>query len=323
MVQGVLSLSNCHLVVDLHTVGIHLCDLHIIPHKLRRRGDLRWWVYYPDELLTEHTRELVYAALESVDPHHIRCTGNQSWPSVWATHTVNQMRYIIQTNHRPRRHYTLLARKPRPHRASIVDQLLTQGSLNNNYHSWLNCDQIEFDNSHLSLDRCVLDSVCSDESDMWSPPAAAFADSAISVVLESNEDQLFITEKTFIPLYQGRMPLIYGAPGLYNTLVGWGFEFPREINLENLCMEPVAQQDHTQRRNSFVNELQRITNKYSPADLVEMYAPYALHNQQTLRALAEQIPHSYYQWRSTAKVKWAHSSKLFIEQIQGAPWIKI
>lgn len=300
-------------------MGIHYCDIPLVPKKLQRRLDLAWWVYYPDELAAPGFG----AGVESfAGPLHT-LTGNQSWPSVWATHTVNQMRYKIAVNRTPRRHYTLLARKPRPHRSEILSRLWHSGSLDRNYYSWLEDDSLQFDHTTCDVPHNQLDGACTDEAQMWSPPAGAFADSAISVVLESNEDQLFITEKTFIPLYQGRMPLIYGAPGLYNTLLGWGFEFPREVNLEPLLAAHNHNYSHAQRRAAFVDELHRLTEQYSPEDLVEMYAPHAAHNIQTLIALAQQIPDSYYQWRSTVQVRWAETARLFIEQIEGTPWIKI
>ena len=246
----------------------------------------------------------------------IQFTGNQDWPSVWATHTVNSIRYSIEPNTTPSCHYTVLVRKPRPSRVEIMTDLYHSGVLERNYYSWNNqC----FDYSGSSvIPVSTLDSNMMDEQHMWSPPAVAYADSAASVVLESHDDEIFVTEKTFIPLYQRRLPLTYAAQGFYNRLLGWGFEFPREIDFN---WDTYA--DPTQRRRAFVDELHRLEHQYTAAQLAAMYAPFAQHNKDTVIALAALRPDSYAQWRSCVKSKLQCSQTAlhFIEQIEAVPRI--
>ena len=295
------------MTAEANTVGIHWCDLPRIPKKLAKRRDLHWWVYYPDELGTDWQLRNCAEYL----PHcNFELSGNQLWPSVWATHTVKQMRYSIEPNSSPSKHYTILNRKPRPHRVEIMSALMHTGVLSRNHYSW-SAERYDYSGS-AEIAVCTLDSQMADEADMWCPPALQFADSAASVVLESNDDEIFVTEKTFIPLYQRRLPLVYAAEGFYNRLLGWGFEFPREINFNWDSISCV----HTRRR-YFIDELHRLETRYTPVELARLYTPYAQHNRETLFALAELVPDSYVQWRRTVQLRWAETAVLFIRQIEG------
>ena len=292
-----------------HTVGIHYYDLSIIPDTMKNRKDLVWWVYYPDELDCKSTTQDCDAALPG---KMLLYTGNQSWPTVWATHTVNNICYSLEPNRTPSKHYTILCRKPRPHRVEIMTALHHSGLLGRNHYTW--SDQHYGYSGSNVVPTTILDSNMTDETHMWSPPAAAFSDSAASVVLETCEDEIFITEKTFIPLYQRRLPLVYGAAGMYSTLTDWGFEFPQEINFSW-----DKQRNVTRRRSKFIKELHRLESLYTPTQLAELYQPYAQRNKETLLALASIRPDCYAQWRDTVQVRWAEGAVEFIKQIETPP----
>lgn len=300
-------------------IGIHIYDVDNIPKRLRKDPRPHWHVYYPDEIKTHATVAALQYQLKS---KNLTVYGNQEWPHVWATHTVNQLRYSIQVNPTPQCHFTVLNRKPRNHRIDIMNQLDNHQLLQYNYYSWLNTqigDLPYSSKNHCTFAPNELDNNVEDEDDMWNVPSIAFGDSAASVVIESNENNLFVTEKTFIPLYQMRLPLVYGAPGLYEKLKEWGFEFPKEIDLQALC--PSKDVARHLRRQSFADEIRNITHAHSPAELVELYKPYAQKNKQTLIELALNIPQSYYKWKRIVHTKWAKTSEFFMQQVEGPPRI--
>lgn len=302
-------------MTSAHPVGIHWCDLAHIPGKWLRRQDLAWTVFYPDEFWS--LGQFGDTALGPLAGRGARALANEVWPSVWATHTVNQTRYRIEPNSHASRHWVIMNRKPRPHRVDIMSRFAHSNVLEHSHYSWMpNSDDYGYSTLGSAVPVSVLDSHMVDESDMWSVPAAAYADSAAAIVLESSEDTLFVTEKTFMPIFQRRLPLIYAARGHYNMLTAWGFEFPREINYNWDGMHNTAD-----RRCAFVSEIQRLTERYTPAELAALYRPYAQRNLETLAALAAVRPPEYEQWRKTVPLRWAESARHFIEQIEMTPRI--
>lgn len=301
-------------------IGIHIYDIATIPHSLRKRKDVRWHVYYPDELKTSAQQTSVRDKLKT---KNFIFYGNQEWPQVWATHTVNQIQYSIEVNPTPQCHFTVLNRKPRKNRIDIMNQLNEYKLLDSNYYSWL--DTQVGDLPYRSSGQCTfpmreLDNNMEDEFGMWSVPSVAFGNSAASVVIESDAQNLFITEKTFIPLYQKRLPLVFGAPGLYQTLISWGFEFPPQINLQALCSDKDTPK-HL-RISNFVDEIKNITDNYSPTEMVNMYKPFAEKNKENLIKIALNFPKSYHSWKRKVP-RWAKSASHFIRQIEDAPNIGI
>jgi len=301
----------------MKTLSIHLYDIENIPKVYKKNKDVRWHIYYADELKTHRQQAAVELQLKN---KNVKLYGNQDWQSVWATHTVKQLRYCIQVNPNPSCHFTIMNRKPRNHRVDIMNQLNDVDLLSTNYYSWTDTrvGDLPYNSNHCTFLAASLDSNMEHENDMWSVPSVAFGDSAASVVIESDEHNLFITEKTFIPLYQQRMPLIYGAPGLYEKLISWGFEFPNQFNLQSLCPDNTIPKNL--RRTQFAETVNSITQTYSPRELVEMYAPYAVKNKKTLIKLALDIPKSYSEWKK-AIPRWAQTANYFVQQIERSPKI--
>jgi hypothetical protein len=301
----------------MKTISIHLYDIVLIPKVYKKNKNIKWNVFYVDELKSYNLQEKVELQLEN---KNVKVYSNQDWQSVWATHTVNQLQYSVKVNPDPSCHFTIMNRKPRNHRVDIMNQLNDVDLLSKNYYSWTDTrvGDLPYNSNHCTFPAASLDSNMEHENDMWSVPSVAFGDSAASVVIESNENELFITEKTFIPLYQQRMPLVYGAPGLYEKLKEYKFEFPKQLRsfLNKLDTDAPT----TVRRNQFVQMLESLSQEYSPRELVEMYDTYAVKNKKTLIKLAQDFPNIYSKWKKTIP-RWAQTANVFIQQIERSPKI--
>jgi len=153
---------------------------------------------------------------------------NRHWPLYWAYKTIASTHKQICPN-KPSKLFIYLTGKTRAHRCYFTDQLARVGILEQNYFSvnewpwneeytyvyWKNARKVLLDNIN--------------KKDYFNVPVQ-FEDSLFSVVSESRVDsKIFITEKTFIPIYHKRAFIIHGPVGIHKRLRKLGFFMFDEI----------------------------------------------------------------------------------------------
>lgn len=162
-----------------------------------------------------------------------------AWPTYFSNFVVNYnvMKDIYPYGHNNivTKHFTSLNARAHPWRCMFVDYIYKYGLFDKGYVSWHNSENwdyvynfrwwtpetINFDSNWINNTDGVLD--------IFNPPVEQFRDSLFSLISESTTECIFVTEKTYIPIYHKRPFLIFGAPRTHEYLKSLGFKMFDEL----------------------------------------------------------------------------------------------
>jgi hypothetical protein len=215
-----------------------------------------------------------------------------TWETFFAYLTVN---YNLHKKLKPYEHNTTITKhfislNARSHtwRCMFVDHLYKEGLFDYGYVSWHNSDNwdyaykfkywkpqiINFDKNWISNTDGVLD--------IMTPPEEQFKDSLFSVISESNDQVLKITEKTYLPIYHKRPFVVYGPQNFYKLLTSQGFVLFDEIINYDFDHIPNDENNTGESRCiAMLKETKKILN-YDPNDLYKILKPKIEHNYRNL-----------------------------------------
>ena len=143
-------------------------------------------------------------------------------------------------------------------RCKMIDQFALHGLINDsNLITWNNVGNSGYQFKHFTPRRIVL------EDDNWYAPNGSFdsyklpveyGQFAFSAIAESSIDQIFITEKTIIPMWFYKPFIILGGRGFNHYLKECGFELFEELFDYSFDLE----QDKDKRINGFAEQVKRL-----------------------------------------------------------------
>lgn len=186
-------------------------------------------------------------------------------------------------NNNIEKHFISLNARAHPYRCMFVDYLYKEGMFDYGYVSWHNSDNwdyeycfkywkprlINFDKNWLTNTDGILD--------IMIPPREQFQNSVFSVISESENRILKITEKTYLPIYHKRPFIVYAAPYFHLLLKQQGFKLFDEIF--DYSFDSIV--DNEERCAAMIRETKNITN-YDPNDLLKILNPKIEYNYQNL-----------------------------------------
>lgn len=206
-----------------------------------------------------------------------------SWSTYFNTHVIahSLTTSLMPFNHYDdiTKHFCSLNGRAHPYRCRFIDHMYKNNLFKHGYISWHNAENWNTDEFYkfrwwtpetLSCDP-VYDNA--EFIDIFTPPIKAFKDSLFSIVSESNPDYLFITEKTYVPIYHQRPFLIFGAPYTHEYLKSLGFKMFDEVIDYSFDKEL----DEEIRCEMFMKQVKRIC-KYDIKKLKELLDPIVMHN---------------------------------------------
>lgn len=164
-----------------------------------------------------------------------------------------------------------LNRRAHPHRCEFIDILHKHNLQNHGILTWHNYETPEYHykfkywnpvNLKIDEPNDVINS-----NDLWFPPPQ-FQETLFSVISESASDLLFLTEKTFIPIFHKRPFLLVSAKNIHGYLKKLKFKLFDEII--DYSFDSVD--DQTKRYDMIMIELAKICN-YDPNDLLKLLKP--------------------------------------------------
>jgi hypothetical protein len=234
---------------------------------------------------------------------------NSSWPYKNQKHFLtwedffayNLINYSLQQNIVPfehnkhiSKHFISLNARSHNWRCMFVDYLYKEGLFDYGYVSWHNSDNwvynydfkywkpeiINFDENWLNSTDGILD--------ILHPPERQFKDSLFSIISESNDQVLKITEKTYLPIYHKRPFIVYGAQYFYRFLTGQGFALFDEII--DYSFDDIPNDTYNsgeQRCAAMMKETKKILN-YDPNDLYKILKPKIDYNYNNLLRIVSQ-----------------------------------
>lgn len=145
-------------------------------------------------------------------------------------------RDIIPYGHEEKihKHFTSMNGRSHKWRCMFMDYMAKYNLIDKGYVSWHNVENWDYDYKFkywtpkkMSFDRRWRKSA-DGLLDILFPPEE-FKTSLFSVISESNVDCLFVTEKTFIPIFHKRPFIVYGPPNFQKYLKSKGYQLFDEI----------------------------------------------------------------------------------------------
>lgn len=207
----------------------HAYNFNILQQTIRSVKQNKIYLWQPGELL-----------IPNIDPKEVADFGhsigkqvitilNKDFYYFWAYKTVYHSGEPIGHNYNVRKCFTSLNGKKRYYRSHFVDTMAKYKLQYNNYISmnlW-NWNNDDYPFQYIENKPMILDGI--GKSDYWNLPISQLKDSMFSVVSESGitkED--FITEKTWLPIFNKRPFVIFGPIGIHAKLKSIGFELFEE-----------------------------------------------------------------------------------------------
>jgi len=132
------------------------------------------------------------------------------------------------------KHFTSMNGRAHPWRCMFIDYMYKYNLFDKGYVSWHNSDNWEYsyDFKWWTPEKLNFDKNWDNPSDgfynIYRPPLE-FKNSLFSVISESNLKAIFVTEKTYLPIYHKRPFIIFGAPYIHQYLKSLGFVLFDEI----------------------------------------------------------------------------------------------
>lgn len=185
------------------------------------------------------------------------------WPTFFSNfilkYNLEHQIYPYQHNIEINKHFISLNSRAHPWRCMFIDYMYKYGLFEKGYVSWHNIENwnysynfkwwkpeiINFDDNWINNESGI--------KDIFRPPEQ-FKDSLFSVISESSLDTIFVTEKTYLPIYHKRPFIIFGAPGIHRYLASLGFKLFDEII--DYSFDSVENDER--RCNLFMNQVARI-----------------------------------------------------------------
>lgn len=213
-----------------------------------------------------------------------------SWMGFWAHETIHEIllhQHTIIKPTNPSKSFIYMSGRSHDHRCLLIDYLYKYDLFKDGYITWysnydMDCKNYKFrwwkeeilkledqysDNNQIN-DKGLITNNNGSLTTPWVWGRIApkqFSDSLFSVISETRIDDLFYTEKTFMPILNQRPFIIQGYVGMNHYLKGLGYELFEEVIDYSFDME----EDIETRTKMMVNEIKKITT----------YDLNALHNQ--------------------------------------------
>lgn len=188
-----------------------------------------------------------------------------SWPTYFSNFVLryNLTNQILPYEHNETigKHFISLNARAHPWRCMFIDYMYKYGLFDKGYVSWHNADSWNYVYNFKWWTPEIInfdDNWINDQGgykDIFRPPVQ-FKDSLFSVISESTLDTIFVTEKTFLPIYHKRPFIIYGAPGIHRYIESLGFKLFDE--LIDYSFDKVENDE--MRCNLFMNQVSKICN---------------------------------------------------------------
>jgi hypothetical protein len=186
------------------------------------------------------------------------------------------------------KHFVSLNARAHPWRCMFIDNLFNEGLFNYGYVSWHNAENweypyrfkywqpeiINFDELWLADTTGILD--------IMKPPERQFKDSLFSVISESHDQVLKITEKTYLPIYHKRPFIVHGPQHFHLLLKKQGFKLFDEIFDYSFDAIPNDKDGSSVSRcKAMLKETKKIID-YDPNDLYKILKTKVEYNYQNL-----------------------------------------
>lgn len=220
-----------------------------------------------------------------------------SWDSYFAFQTLE---YNLHNNVKSfgynkniSKHFISLNARSHPWRCMFVDYLYKEGLFDHGYVSWHNSENWDYDYKFkywtpeiINFDQNWLSNTDGILNIMY-PPKQQFQDSLFSVISESHDQVLKITEKTYLPIYHKRPFIVHGAQYFHKMLKDQGFELFDEIFNYDFDQMPNDYRVHSkdidchffseERCQAMIHETKKILD-YDPNELYKILKPKIEHN---------------------------------------------
>lgn len=162
----------------------------------------------------------------------------RSWHTYFANYIIayglNHNLLPYGHNKKISKHFISLNGRAHSWRCVFIDYMAKYNLIDKGYVSWHNSENWDYPYTFRwwTPTKLNFDSYWINPSDgffdIFRPPNE-FKDSLFSVISESTTEAIFVTEKTYIPIYHKRPFLIYGAPYIHEYLKSLGFLMFDEI----------------------------------------------------------------------------------------------
>ena len=153
------------------------------------------------------------------------------WPTLWCSRTYLEFsklpEYTITHNHITKT-YVCLNNKAHNHRCMLIDELVHNDLIKHGAVSWHE-PEVSYDWKYWTPTHLVLDGVYPKNLNSYKSLPKEFDSTLFSLVAESTEDVLFITEKTWTPILFKRPVLVFGAKDINKHLESLGIELYHEL----------------------------------------------------------------------------------------------
>ena len=196
------------------------------------------------------------------------CIGNKDWKTFYLFVSVNN--FLIQKPYYKKsekdiKTFTLLVNAPKLNRCVIIDKLAKKDLLKDNFYSWLQPEKAKFNFKFFDNKKKVLDiESYSALNYIQNYPLKCYKSSNWSVVLECYHSDVYLTEKTFLPILFKRPFIVFGGPNTNKLLKDLGFDI-----FEDLIDYSFDKGAIDKRIDQFVNEVCTLTNTDYPKDKLE------------------------------------------------------
>lgn len=163
------------------------------------------------------------------------------WPTFWFYRTLQSTEYFLVKKYKNHAKqdikYTFctLNNVGKYHRCLLMDLLAKNNMIDHGAVSWQNfCVDTDYYWNWTTSENAIREvsdneQYVSEKHKFQFNPPTEFFQSFMSIVSETTDRTIFITEKTAICLLSGQPFLVQGAPGFHNYLKGLGFELYDEI----------------------------------------------------------------------------------------------
>jgi len=174
------------------------------------------------------------------------------------------------------KHFVSFNAAMRPHRIAVLELLYRKNLLKNNYYSLISKPVEEavykrwwgktnwnslFELEDIEVPICDPYNFTADRN--YYRYGLNYTDSAFQAVSETTTNTILWSEKTFSPILNSKPFLLYGARNINETLTEYGFKLYDNIFDYSFDDE----EDDIKRAIMYVEEIERVTNKYSPQDI--------------------------------------------------------
>jgi hypothetical protein len=226
--------------------------------------------------------------------HHPSCNMYVNlWPTYWFTNTLNSIdsSYLGQKKFLEKKNflypYTSLNNVGKYHRCLLIDMLAKNKLLDSGAVTWHNfCVDENYSwnwTTSAKAKRSLSDSIeyLKDNYNQQFIPPIEFFQSFMSIVSETTDKTIFITEKTAMVLLLKQPFLVQGAPGFHNYLRDLGFELYTEIFNYDFDLE-----SNIHKRTEMLIENVRSISTYNLSNLYNSIKPKLQHNRKLFFKIA-------------------------------------